>query len=219
MQEANLEGALLDGANLIETSLRGASLKEASLFRTDMTYADLRGANLQKAHLVQTLLYNAEFYGTTLRASLTGVGLIGAKDILAIGPIGSRGDITYAVNHSESIMIQCGCFWGTLEEWEDKCRRVYKGSTHHHGAVYEAAARFIRAYSLYWGRGEANVDAAKRWAEQKVEWLTDKLAYSCQCSRDTSCGTPGPCPLDIGINCLDVEPSDWANLAAKKWEE
>lgn len=220
MQEANLEGAVLDRAILAEASLRGASLKGASLFRTDMTYADLRGANLQKAHLVQTLLYNAEFYGATLRASLIGVGLTGAKDILAIGPIGSRSDITYAVNHPGAIMIQCGCFWGTLEEWEGKCRSVYRTSGQPHGAVYEAAANFIRAYSLHWGREEAQeVDAAKRWAEQKVVWLTDKLAYTCQCSKDTSCGIPGPCPLNIGVNCLDVEPDDWANLAGKRWEE
>lgn len=220
LEGANLEGAFLDRAILTEACLKGASLKGSSLFRTDMTYADLRGANLQEARLVQTFLYNAEFYGTTLRTHLIGVGLTGAKDILAIGPIGSRGDTTYAVNHPGAIMIQCGCFWGPLEEWEGKCRSVYRTSGQPHGAVYEAAANFIRAYSLYWGREEAQeVDAAKRWAEHKVVWLTDKLAYTCQCSRDTSCGIPGPCPLNIGVNCLDVEPADWANLAGKRWEE
>ena len=225
MEGANLAGAILDRAILTKACLtkaclKGASLKGASLFRTDMTYADLRGANLQKAHLVQTSLYNAEFYGTTLRTHLIGVGLTEAKDILAIGPIGSRGDTTYAVNHPGAIMIQCGCFWGPLEEWEAKCRSVHRDPAHLHGAVYEAAANFIRAYSLYWGREEAQeVGAAKRWAEQKVVWLTDKLAYTCQCSNDTSCGIPGPCPLNIGVNCLDVEPADWANLAGKRWEE
>lgn len=225
MEGANLAGAILDRAILTEACLteaclKGASLKGASLFRTDMTYADLRGANLQKANLVQTLLYNAEFYGTTLRTALIGVGLTKAKDILAIGPIGSRGDITYAVNHPGAIMIQCGCFWGPLEEWEAKCRSVHRDPAHLHGPLYEAAANFIKAYSLYWGREEAQeVGAAKRWAEQKVVWLTDKLAYACQCSKDTSCGIPGPCPLNIGVNCLDVEPADWANLAGKGWEE
>lgn len=220
MPEANLAGAILDRAILTEACLKGASLKGASLFRTDMTYADLRGANLQKAHLVQTLLYNAEFYGTTLRANLIGVGLTGAKDILAIGPIGSIGDIAYAVNHPEAIMIQCGCFWGPLEEWEARCRSVHRDPAQPHGAVYGAAANFIRSHSLYWGREEAQeVGAAKRGAEQKVAWLTDKLAYTCQCSTNTSCGIPGPCPLNIGVNCLDVEPADWANLAGKRWEE
>lgn len=69
------------------------------------------------------------------------------------------------------------------------------------------------------GEEAQEVDAAKRRAEQKVVWLTDKLAYTCQCSRDTSCGIPGPCPLNTGVNCLDVEPADWANLAGKRWEE
>lgn len=220
MEGANLAGAILDKAILTKACLTKACLKGASLFRTGMSCADLRGANLQRANLVQTLLYNAEFYGATLRANLIGVGLTGAKDILAIGPIGSRGDITYAVNHPGAIMIQCGCFWGPLEEWEAQCRSVYRTSGQPHGAVYEAAANFIRAYSLYWGREEAQeVDAAKRWAEHKVVWLTNKLAYTCQCSNDTSCGIPGPCPLNIGVNCLDVEPADWANLAGKRWEE
>lgn len=89
----------MNKAVLTEASLKGASLEEASLFRTDMSCADLRGANLRKASMVQTLLYNAKFYGATLCTNLIGVGLTGTKDILAIGPIGSRGDITYAVNH------------------------------------------------------------------------------------------------------------------------
>lgn len=227
LEEANLAGANLDKASLKGASLKGASLKGASLFRTDMSCADLRGADLQKARLVQTLLYNAKFYGATLGTNLIGASLTGAKDILAIGPIGPRGDITYAVNHPGAIMIQWGCFWGPLEEWEAKCRSVHRDPAHLHGPLYEAAASFIRASSLYWGREEAQeVGAAKRWAEQKgvgaeqkVVWLADKLAYTCQCSKDTSCGIPAPCPLTIGVNCLDVEPDDWANLAGKRWEE
>lgn len=215
-----LVGLNLLGADLCGANLEGADLSNSILSNANMKGANLAGANLQRANLVQTLLYNAEFYGATLRTALIGVGLTGAKDILAIGPIGSRGDITYAVNHPGAIMIQCGCFWGPLEEWEAKCRSVYRTSGQPHGAVYEAAANFIRAYSLYWGREEAQeVDAAKRWAEHKVVWLTNKLAYTCQCSNDTSCGIPGPCPLNIEVNCLDVEPADWANLAGKRWEE
>ena len=157
MQEANLAGANLNKAVLTEASLKGASLKRVSLFRTDMSCAYLRGANLQRASLVQTLLYNAEFYGTSLRTALIGVGLTGAKDILSLGPIGSRGDITYAVNHPGAIMIQCGCFWGTLEEWEAQCRRVHRGTVH--AEAYAAAAAFIRAYANSYWTGEEVEDA------------------------------------------------------------
>lgn len=226
LRDADLSGADLKKATLKKVDLVGADLSEADLYSANLSEANLARADLRKANLTRACLYRADLTGADLYgadltgAILTGANLSDVRNVLDFGPIGSRHKSTYAIRHAECVMVKCGCFWGPLEEWEAKCRSVHRDPAQPHGTVYGEAANFIRSYSLYWGREEAQeVGAAKRWAEQKVVWLTDKLAYTCQCSRDTSCGIPGPCPLNIGVNCLDVEPADWANLAGKRWEE
>ena len=127
---ANLCGAILRGANL-----RGANLCDANLCGANLCGANLRGANLCDANLCG--------------ANLRGANLCGAKNILAVGPIGSRLDITYAVKYRDRIMIKCGCFWGDLEQWQAQCRATHGDNSH--AAAYAAAADFIRAYAAaYW---------------------------------------------------------------------
>ena len=119
--------------------------KRANLRNADLRDADLRGANLRNADL-----YGANLYDADLRnADLCNADLCGAKNILAVGPIGSRLDITYAVKHRDRIMIKCGCFWGDLEQWQAQCRVTHGDNSH--AAAYAAAADFIRAYAAaYW---------------------------------------------------------------------
>jgi hypothetical protein len=157
---ANLCGANLRGANLYDANLRGANLRNADLRDADLYGADLRGtdlyganlygANLRNADLRDADLYGANLYDANLRvADLCGADLYGAKNILAVGPIGSRLDITYAVKHRDRIMIKCGCFWGDLEQWQAQCRATHGDNSH--AAAYAAAADFIRAYAVaYW---------------------------------------------------------------------
>ena len=108
---------------------------EAGGEKANLRGADLRGADLHEANL----------YGANLR----GADLYEAKNILAVGPIGSRLDITYAVKYRDRIMIKCGCFWGDLEQWQAQCRATHGDNSH--AAAYAAAADFIRAYAAaYW---------------------------------------------------------------------
>ena len=152
---ANLCGADLYGANLYDANLRdadlcGANLYDANLRDADLYGADLCGANLYDANLRDADLYGANLYDANLRvADLCGADLCGAKNILAVGPIGSRLDITYAVKHRDRIMIKCGCFWGDLEQWQAQCRVTHGDNSH--AAAYAAAANFIKAYAAaYW---------------------------------------------------------------------
>ena len=107
-------------------------------------------ANLYGANLCAANLYGANLYDANLRdADLYGANLYDAKNILAVGPIGSRLDITYAVKHRDRIMIKCGCFWGDLEQWQAQCRVTHGDNSH--AAAYAAAANFIKAYAAaYW---------------------------------------------------------------------
>ncbi len=147
---ANLRGADLYGANLRNADLRNADLRVADLCGADLRGADLYGANLRNADLCGADLYGANLRNADLRdADLYGADLCGAKNILAVGPIGSRLDITYAVKHRDRIMIKCGCFWGDLEQWQAQCRVTHGDNSH--AAAYAAAADFIRAYAAaYW---------------------------------------------------------------------
>ncbi len=144
-KRANLYGANLCAANLCGANLRGADLRGADLYGANLRNADLRDADLYGADLRGANLYDAN-----LRvADLCGADLCGAKNILAVGPIGSRLDITYAVKHRDRIMIKCGCFWGDLEQWQAQCRATHGDNSH--AAAYAAAADFIRAYAAaYW---------------------------------------------------------------------
>jgi hypothetical protein len=128
---ANLNGADLSGANLSGANLNGADLSWANLSGADLSGADLREANLREANLSEA----------------TG-------QVLAVGPIGSRNGLTYAVATPDGIAIQCGCFFGSLEEWEERCRQTHRDSAH--GKAYAAAATFIRAIAAaYWSVPDA----------------------------------------------------------------
>ena len=104
----------------------------------------------KRADLSEANLSGADLCGANLRgADLNGANLYSAKNIVTFGPIGSRGDFTYAVRHTDCIMVQCGCFWGDFEHWQAKCRAIHKDTPH--GRAYAAAAEFIRAYAAaYW---------------------------------------------------------------------
>ena len=148
--EADLSEADLRGANLIRTNLSEANLSEADLSEADLSGADLRGADLIRTDLSGADLREANLYGVDLsEANLYKADLRGAKNIVTFGPIGSRGDFTYAVRHTDCIMVKCGCFWGDFEHWQAKCRAIHKDTPH--GRAYAAAAEFIRAYAAaYW---------------------------------------------------------------------
>jgi hypothetical protein len=131
LRKVNLYGAILYKANLRDADLRGANLAVANLRKADLAGADLRGADLCEAYLRKADLY-------------------GAINILSLGPIGSRGDFLYAVNHGDKIMIKTGCFWGYLEEFAKKVQE--KHGDNPHGKAYASAIAHIKVFAAaYWG--------------------------------------------------------------------
>jgi uncharacterized protein YjbI with pentapeptide repeats len=93
--DANLTGAIITDARLVETNLAGAELRGADFTNSDLTEvsffrADLRGANLTSTYLFQTTLREANLEGANLsharlngadlyRANLKGIDLQGAE--------------------------------------------------------------------------------------------------------------------------------------------
>ena len=139
---ANLSDANLRGANLRGADLRNADLSNADLRGVDLRWADLRNADLSNADLGDADLCNANLGGAYLRgADLGGANLRGAdlggwgklkssNDILIVGTIGSRNDYTTLFHTDKGVFVKCGCFSGTLNEFEIKVKETHHGNEH-----------------------------------------------------------------------------------------
>ena len=102
---------------------RRASLNCANLYRASLYGASLDGARLAGANLTHTDL---------TRANLT-------DRIIQVGPIGSRKDyICYNATLDE---MRCGCFLGTLTDFEEQVRKNHRTTKHAH--EYLAMVRFL----------------------------------------------------------------------------
>ena len=73
---------------------------------------NLAGAYLENANLQYASLRGAELKN----ASLRGAELKNAKGVVQFGPCPGSGRIGLAVLHSDCVMVQLGCFWGTAEK-------------------------------------------------------------------------------------------------------
>ena len=84
LEKANLQGAGLYATNLQEAKLIGANLREANLWKANLLRADLKGANLQGAKLWEANLQGANLDGAILdeinRQWLIEIGIIKAED-------------------------------------------------------------------------------------------------------------------------------------------
>ena len=136
-------GAKLDlsYADLSYADLSYADLSYADLSYTNLSYADLSYTNLSYANLYEVNLSCANLYEVNLRranlscADLNNVDLSKAKfylttlykikgDFVNVGNIGSRNDTTHYFYNDNRII--CGCFDGTMEEFEDKVKETYE---------------------------------------------------------------------------------------------
>ncbi len=123
LSKANLSKANLIGADLRGADLRGADLSWANLIGANLSKADLRKANLSVADLSKADLIGANLIGANLRwANLRWADL--SSKIVSMLRIGSRKDMTtYNFDTDE---IFCGCFKGTLKEFEAKVKETHK---------------------------------------------------------------------------------------------
>lgn len=63
---------------------------------------------------------------------------------LLIGPIGSRESYTtFFTDKEKQIMVSCGCFEGTLDEFAAKVEEVH--GDNRHGKAYKAAIEYVKA--------------------------------------------------------------------------
>ena len=137
---AYLGGAYLGGADLRGADLRGAYLGDAYLGGAYLRGADLRGADLGDAYLRGAYLRGADLRGAYLGGA--DIKLLSGNSIFRISDIGSRMGTTYAYNTDKGIYVQCGCFFGTLDEFAAKVEQTHGDNLH--GKVYKAIIEVIK---------------------------------------------------------------------------
>ena len=96
--------------------------------KADLSYADLRSADLSSANLRSADLSSADLSSANLRsADLSSANLsyaVSNLKFISLSCIGSRkGMTTYCFNNDT---IWCGCFKGTLQEFEEKVNKEHK---------------------------------------------------------------------------------------------
>ena len=52
------------------------------------------------------------------------------SDIIIVGAIGSRNGYTTIFHTDKGVFVMCGCFKGTLDEFEAKVKETHKGNKH-----------------------------------------------------------------------------------------
>ena len=157
---ANLDGADLRCANLCGADLRCANLDGANLRCANLDGADLRCANLYGANLDGADLRCANLDGADLRcANLCGANLDGAKlndkklwqvrPVLQLGCCGSRDRSTTIIFYADKSepMVYCGCFSGTIEQFEEKIHKKHSGTFHEY--EYMAMVDHIKSIRKY----------------------------------------------------------------------
>ena len=144
---ASLADANLAGANLADAYLAGAYLAGANLADAYLADANLAGANLARASLAGAYLARANLADAYLAgAYLADANLAdakGIKNVLSIGPIGSRRDYLMALDTDDGLRIKAGCFTGTLAKFEAAVTATH--GDNEHAIHYRAAIALIRA--------------------------------------------------------------------------
>ena len=143
---ANLSYANLSSADLSYADLRSANLRSANLSSANLSYADLRSANLSYANLRSANLSSADLsYADLSYANLSSADLSYALSdlkFISLTCIGSRkGMTTYCFDYD---IVWCGCFKGTLEEFEKKVEETHKDNQQYL-KEYRGAIAYIKS--------------------------------------------------------------------------
>jgi hypothetical protein len=118
-QRADLSNADFRHADFSYTNLSNANFSNTNLSNANFNYAYLDYANFSNANLKY-----ANFSNTNLsNAYLNYANFSFAKNIIAFQKLNGR--MCYAVKHTNCIMIQAGCFWNNINEFEKQAIEEY----------------------------------------------------------------------------------------------
>ena len=116
---------------VVEALLSSADLSYANLSSADLRYANLRYANLRSANLSSANLRSADLSFAKTDKRYIQIGCIGS----------SKRMTTYCF---EDDQITCGCFTGTLKEFEKQCKKTHKDNKQYLNE-YLGAIQYIKS--------------------------------------------------------------------------
>jgi len=137
-----------------QAKLTATRFRQCRFRDTRFNYARLNGvhfdhcivnANFERASMYNSVLTFSDLYEAATEAT---------QGILRVGPIGSRGDILWAVYHEgepdEHLYLKTGCFWGTYADFTRELKANHEPDGRHY-REYQAALKLI----LLWRDDEA----------------------------------------------------------------
>ena len=152
VKKAVKSSADLRSANLRYADLSSADLSYANLRYADLSYADLRYADLSYADLRYTDLSYADLRSANLRYANLSYAKTD-KRYIQIGCIGSSKRVTtYCFEDDE---ITCGCFKGTLKEFEKQVKETHKDNKQYLNE-YLGAIKYIKSIAKDTPKQETN---------------------------------------------------------------
>jgi hypothetical protein len=117
-----LEKAIISGANLSWVNLSGANISGVNLSNSNLYRANLYGVNLSNSNL-----YKANLSSANLSNANISWAELNDKKIISISRIGSRNGMT--VYDFDNDIIWCGCFKGSLDDFENRVNETHKNNT------------------------------------------------------------------------------------------
>ena len=135
--------AVLYETDIPDDTPRGLQCR-AALEKATTTGANLAGANLAGANLARAYLARANLDG----AYLDGKKLIGTRPVFQIGPIGSRCAQFVSYITEAGVLLNAGCFWGTVDEFRAKLADTH--GDNEHAQEYKAALVMVAAHASIW---------------------------------------------------------------------
>ena len=104
----------------IESGKSNCDLSNSNLRNCDLSNCDLRNCNLSNCDLSNSNLRNCDLSNCDLRNSNL------RKRYIQIASIGSKKRMTTYCYEDD--VIWCGCFKGSLEDFENKCKETHKNN-------------------------------------------------------------------------------------------
>lgn len=155
----DLSGVDLIGADLREADLHGANLAGADLYcahfsDANLVGADLRRANLRSSHLSYANLRHANLIGADFRladmiCTVLKEAYLGERQVLQIGPIGSRRDYLVAkLFEGGDTEVMAGCFNGTLSEFKEAVMRTHESGSKYREQYLSAIAFILENFNI-----------------------------------------------------------------------
>ena len=107
----------------------GSSIDNSQFLRCGLEHALFCMSYIRNSEFKSIRMWNTNFIGARFnKVSYQDSIIKNTHDVACIGNIGSRESYTTVFNTNKGILVSCGCFFGTLEEFKKEVLKTHKNS-------------------------------------------------------------------------------------------